>query len=70
MLELNAQSGDAFDHAFVSQMVANHKAGVEKTRGTLLPMAVRAQVKAFVRARIPALQAHQQAGEKWLAAHP
>jgi len=70
MAELNGFSGDAFDKAFVQRMVGNHKAGIVTVRETLLPQARRAQVKAFVRQRLPTLLAHQLEGEKWLAAHP
>jgi putative membrane protein len=70
MAELNALSGAAFDKAFVQYAVDDHKAAIAKINGTLLAEATRPQVKTFVRQRVPILTAHQQTGEKWLAAHP
>jgi hypothetical protein len=43
---------------------------IAKINTTLLAMAQRPQVKAFVRGLLPQLTAHQQAEEKWLAEHP
>lgn len=70
MAQLNTLTGAAFDKAFVENTVADHKATIAKINGTLLAAAKRPQVKAFVRALLPQLMAHQQAEEKWLAAHP
>lgn len=70
MAKLNALSGTAFDQAFVEFIVADHKAAVALLQGPLLAQATQPQVKAFVRQRVPTLQAHQVTGEKWLAAHP
>jgi putative membrane protein len=70
MAQLNTLSGAAFDKAFVEYTLADHKAVIAKINGTLLATAERPQVKAFVRALLPQLTAHQQAEEKWLAAHP
>jgi putative membrane protein len=70
MFALNAASGAAFDKAFVQFMVDDHKVAIARVTGPELADAVRSRVKEFVRQRLPVLTAHQQAGEKWLAAHP
>ncbi len=70
MAQLNTLTGAAFDKAFVEYTLADHKAVIAKIKATLLAAAERPQVKAFVRALLPQLTAHQQAEEKWLAAHP
>jgi putative membrane protein len=70
MAALNALSGASFDKAFVQFVAADHKAAIAKASGSQLDLATRPQVRAFVRQRLPVLQRHQLAAEKWLAAHP
>ena len=70
MAALNALSGAAFDRAFVQFIVDDHKAAIVKVTGVEPALATRASVKAFVRRRLPTLQAHQLAAEKWLAKYP
>ena len=70
MAKLNTVSGAAFDQAFVQFVVEDHKAAITRLNGPLLAQATRAQVKTFVRQRVPIFKAHLVTGEKWLAAHP
>jgi putative membrane protein len=70
MAQLNTLTGAAFDKAFVENTIADHKEMIAQIKTTLLAAAKRPQVKAFVRGLLPQLTAHQQAEEKWLAAHP
>ena len=70
MVQLNTLTGAAFDKAFVEYTLADHTAVIVKIKATLLAAAKRPQVKAFVRALLPELAAHQQSEAKWLAAHP
>jgi len=70
MAALNALDGPAFDKAFVQFIADDHKAAIVKVSGPELAQATNAQVKAFVRQRLPTLKAHQLAAEDWLTKHP
>ena len=70
MLQLNTLTGAAFDKAFIENTLADHKKLIARINGSLLTVATRQPVKAYARSLVPRLMVHQQAEEKWLAAHP
>lgn len=70
MAKLNLLSDLAFDRAFVTFVIDDHKTAIPLLSGTLLAQAKRRQVKTFVRQRVPLLKAHQAMGEAWLVEHP
>jgi predicted outer membrane protein len=70
MDELALLSGAAFDRVFVRYVLDAHTAELEKMTSTNLPGARHPLVQAFVRDRLPSLNAHKATASEWLAAHP
>lgn len=66
MTRLNLLSGDAFDRAFVQYTVDAHQVLVTKDKTVLPARAQRRRVKNFLHERQEMLQAHLQAGVRWL----
>jgi predicted outer membrane protein len=70
MDELALLNGAAFDRVFVQYVLDAHNAELEKMTRTNLPQAQHPLVQAFVRDRLPSLNAHKATASAWLAANP
>jgi putative membrane protein len=66
MKQLNSTSGKAFDHAFLENEVAFHKAVIDAMTTSLLPATQNAEVKALEVKVAPAFQAHMLAAQRLL----
>ena len=65
--ELRASSGAKFDSVFIANEVAYHSGAIKILRDTLVPAIKNAELKAAVRAAVPAFQAHLAASQKLAA---
>jgi putative membrane protein len=62
--ELKATSGAKFDSVFIANEVAYHQGAIEILRDTLAPAIENPELKAAVKAAVPAFEAHLAASKK------
>lgn len=62
--ELDATTGEKFDRVFIANEVAYHEGAIKILRDTLVPAIKNAELKAAVKAAVPAFQAHLAASQK------
>jgi predicted outer membrane protein len=67
--ELNATTGEKFDSIFIANEVAYHAGAIKILRDTLVPAIKNPQLKAAVKAAVPAFQAHLSASQKLATKH-